>query len=182
MDRQRRVLTWALVSGGPSNNDAAFPLLTARAREVPRLLGYRMWFNIRDQHPTTGDQTRGVLVLQPVHERLGVVIDDFFPGEGVGAAGPTTDPHRQLIDVLSGDEEVALLTSGSLDPRMYRDTGWVPTDLLLPELGVAHRFEFTDDVQISYGVTFEWVWEPLSISEMAAVNLVWGRDANDFVG
>jgi len=95
-------------------------------------------------------------------------------------ATPKLEQH--IIDFKVWSAAQLLTASGASVWERSKDSGWVTCDLVLPE--VALTASITNDMGASHTFRFfgviEYDWITASPAQIAATNLAWGRDPQDF--
>lgn len=156
------------------DNDEAFAshsILSGRARQVIRLHGYRIGVSAGWASPVTSDTLDYLVALQAIDRNWGLNPDQFMGGTQQAQIAKQT-----LIDLYWSSN---ITLTGSLGITVF-NSEWVPCNLLLPEIAVYKAVDGSDASGYTSWVVLEYEWVDASPGEIAAVNLVWGRDPNDF--
>lgn len=172
MTRQRRV--HQIVQDSAFGGGGGEVILVERARQVIRLLGYRM--DVVDPVDITSDggRTLGYIALA-AHD--GVQFPTAISAERLSG-------QHAMIDVLPYEAIGTIIaTEGGGIWRCERSTGWIETDLLVPMIvgGAARTFAGASNVDESrYTWVLEYEWVTMErIADRAAIWLDWGADAQD---
>lgn len=178
MGEHQRVVGRSRSLIAPGNEQGVTKIISGRSRQVIRLHGYSMTFHFGFDEPLDEDTGNVFLALQTSQRNWGILPNNHM---GQGTLSQEGLLKQQLVDFLYASVGIQVITSGAVTPSTtHRTTGWVPCNLLVPELAMYHSFEAIDTVGLSRWVVAEYEWEDADLAKLAAVNLVWGRDPGDF--
>ena len=161
----------ANIAGGEVDVSRTFRLVAGRARQLIHLKGYRLGYNYRYVSPANVDQTRILVALQAIDR-------DWSLG---AVAWLNNGPKATTIDFIFDASQVhQLSTTGAAEFTTRNVAGWIPCDLVVPELAIYNTHVLEDEMRISFWCVAEFEWIDATPDEIAAVNFMWGRDPQDF--
>jgi len=151
--------------------------ITGRARQVLHVVGYHLWLHMTPT-PTATNQAWEMFAALQVDERdHGRQPVDYFDTTTNPKLGVTSRIHG-----IFGKQEALEDSAGTF--RMLNGyivtTGWVTCDLVVPGIHLFTSVSGTLAESYEAGVTFEYEWLTAGLPDLAAVNLHWGQDPNDF--
>lgn len=155
--------------------------LSGRVRQAVRLHAYKIQLGVDGSGIIDrADSVYVVGILQAIERDWGIEASNWvFTGLG-------NHPNQSIVDVqwrllqaenASPTPNQLALYEGFNDPG-----GWVYTDILVPELHLHLAAETVAVGSASVGgrLLVEYEWVDVSLDEIAAINLAWGRDPVDF--
>jgi len=158
------------------------PLLQLRPDAVPHLWGYRTGHSLNQSTSFLADNNgwHSATVLRTSGEDLPA---DTSPRNLITGGPIGKSVENQIIDYLDFEEKmVEVSTVGLIINKITWNSEWVPCDLVVPELWATWLCQNSDATSFTWQawVVIDYTWEPVTAGELAAVNLVWGRDPGDF--
>lgn len=144
-------------------------ILSGRARQLIHLWGYKVELSYTSGLTADGDVATALWVLLTLTRDLNLVPTN------AGALG-----QAFVVDAGLWFKRLDLATSGASVDESSKLWPWTPCDLLLPHLAVNSHVTVTPGETSTTLVAVEYSWEDASPAEIAAANLVWGRDPQDF--
>ncbi len=173
--RQRRSI-WIPTSLLPDiSGDVSFQehLLEQRANQAIRLWGYRVRATVE----------AGLTNLNFPGQSWSKTVALYAAPLGGGAGPSMLDIGAGIIDgwedgfIIGGETVASEFTVKSL----FLDSAYIQTDLMLPAiyLGGALRTTHLTTLDWNIHVLLEFEWVDVTLGEMIALNLLWGRDPFD---
>lgn len=153
-------------------------VLTGSARRLIRLHGYSLRLNMYNTTPVAGNAWEVILALTT--QRRAHTFTSLTQLTGLGTQTDWEMGHQRqtLLDYVYMQNELNVdLNNGSISSIIQP---WVPCDLLVPSLATYMGQDIADVALVTWGVVIEYTWEEATPGEIAATNLHWGMDANDF--
>lgn len=155
------------------------PLLAGRARQLVLLHGYEMTYLAGNNIVDTNDREYTVQLLTVSPENP--YTDEGDPGLTAVVQGVSDETLRRASVVAWYQTGYRQDGADGGSQVLGLQSGWHPTALYLP--GVQwHIRGAADSVALScrVSVEIEYEWVDATLEEIAAVNLIWGRDPDDF--
>lgn len=176
LGKSRRTIIQRTSHTGGSTTTLVTRGIEGRARQVLHVVGYHFWIQLSPA-ATANNQIWEMFAALQVDERdHGRQPVDYFDTASSPRLGGTSRIHA----LFAKQESIETVESLALLNGYTVTTGWVACDLVLPGLHLFTSVSGTLAESYEAGVTFEYEWVTADLGDLAAVNLHWGRDPNDF--
>ena len=155
-------------------------IVSGRARQLIHLKRYHLWAQT-GYVPTQANQSFTTAVILQVHGRdWGVAPQDIFR-PAIITVGANVPSYQGMVDWLYRNETfIGTLADGTGFPGQYVTDLVVECDIVVPALHLYGTTRGTVVANLTTGIAVEYEWISASPDEIAAVNLVWGQDPQDF--
>jgi len=172
-----------VVANGASESQT-IRMLTTRAMQVPHIWGYRFGAAI-SQNQTYSVSSQGwdlgFLLRADGEDLPGGVDYRTLIDARLGGAGNVVD--RSLIDFVIHEMSISIGAAfANVRNFNWYSSDWIPCDLILPEIYASTIVTNRDTAQTNFRafVILDYTWEDVDPGELAAINLLWNRDAQDY--
>ena len=150
--------------------------IKGRARQVLHIVGYHFWMQTSPT-PTADNQSWEMFGALQVDERdHGRQPVDFFDS----SAAPQPSRSARIDQLFIRQENIEDTAVGNRLNGRIESTGWVVCNLVVPGFHLFTSVSGTLAETYEAGVTLEYDWITVGLDDLAAVNLHWGQDPNDF--
>ena len=152
-----------------------FSIVEPRAEHVLRLRGYAFFNTLLTQFGTDNDG----ITVQTALSAIPITPDTV---DVLTWFDQNVIPRQSLVDFWSSRWSLQIFSSAVLTTwqEHHHHSGWQYTDLLVPELSLIHMgTPLGVTVSVGEACVVEYEYVKVSVAELAAVNLMWGRDPQD---
>lgn len=164
-----------VISVGSNDEITSDAIIPARADHAIRLLGYKFEYHAAGVLATTQSWDFGAALqcIDRIWPTPANNVSDLYQPFGVFNRSSTIDGFTYR---LRNDQSSAV---GQSTAQQVLSSGWIPTDILVPEVWLYMYIVNSSTTVVRILVTVEWEWVKVTPSERMSIDLLWGRDSQD---